>query len=186
MKNLAGKMWMPSIALLCLLVLPALVKGQNPDLSGTWILNETESRFPQYNVGGGGGRSGRAPGGGMIAAQVIISQSGDEITFDRRRSGMPMGRQQGQRGSGQPGPQTIKVDGQSRVQQTGLGSAVVVASWQEGKLVVTQEMTSTATGRTTTTMTYSLSTDGKKLAIGYVVETPGGNMDYRLIYDKKE
>lgn len=180
-----SRLYLPAAVFICILTLPAIANAQNPDLTGTWILNESSSQIPQVAVGGGGGRSGRGIGGGAVAPQVKISQDGDEITLDRRRTGAPPGRGQVRGASGQPGPQTIKVDGKPHEQETSRGPATVTAEWKEGKLVVVQELSSTNRGRSKTTMTYSLSSDGKSLTIEYEMETPGGTVEYKLVYDKE-
>ena len=39
MKNPASKLSLPMVAAFCVMTLPAVTTAQNPDLSGTWILN---------------------------------------------------------------------------------------------------------------------------------------------------
>ena len=186
MKNPARKRYLLVVTVLCILTLPALAAGQNPDLSGTWILNEAESKLPEAGVSGGGGRSGRGVGGGLLAPQLTITREGDEITFDRSRTDIPQGRQQGRVPGGQAGPQKVKIDGKPHDQQSGRGTSTVVADWKEGKLVVVQTRSSGSRGSTKTTMEYSLDEDGKKLTIVYEMENPQGTVNYKLVYDKKE
>ena len=160
--------------LLALLVmaLPELVAAQNPDFTGTWKYNESESVLPDFGGGGGGG--GR--GGGFTPSQLTITQQEDEVTITRPDTG---GR--GMMGGG--GPQVYKVDDEPHEVEMGMGTSTYVASWKEGKLVVVTEMSFGDRGGMVSTTTYSLSEDGQKLTQTIEMESPMGPMTMSLVFD---
>ena len=190
MKNMIRMLYVPMVAVMSIAGAPATAGAQNPDLSGEWILNESESQVPQLPPGGarGGGRGGAGAWTGVTAPEMTITQSGDQITFDRRRTEAPAGLRRAQGLTSQPGPQTLQIDGKPHQQDTGRGASTTVAEWKEGKLVVVQNRTISAGGQTvtvTTTTVYALSPDGRKLTLETSIETGRGPMSYQLVYDRK-
>jgi len=154
---------------LLLVAIPALVAAQQPDLTGTWVLNQEKSTVPETG--------GRGFGGG--ATQMVISMDGEKIVI--------VSTSQGRQGS-QERTQTFTPDGETyTMEATGGrgGTSEVTAIWQDAKLVVSTSR-STQQGSFTTTMTYSIQEDGTLLVESQRPSMGGrGGGTTKLVYDKK-
>lgn len=156
-------------AVLALMVasLPALAQDQTPDLSGTWVFNAEKSVMPDMG--------GRRMGGG--GGDMVIKVEGENIII----TSTTMGRQ----GPGES-TTTYVPDGKPHTVDTGRGSSEVVASWNEGKLVIVQSR-ETQRGSFTTTVMYSLQDDGTLLLEREMGGMGGGGgMTMKMVYDKKK
>ena len=154
---------------LVLLVIPALVAAQQPDLSGTWVLNQEKSTVPDTG--------GRGFGGG--ASQMVIKMDGENIVITSTT--------QGRQGS-QERTQTYTPDGEKHTMEaTGGrgGTSEVMAEWKDAKLVISTSR-STQQGSFTTSMTYSIQEDGTLLLETQRPDMGGrGGGVTKLVYDKK-
>jgi hypothetical protein len=68
-------------------LLSAVVSAQNPDFSGTWILDTNRSSAIGGGTGGGGGGGGRGGGIGLgpAADRLTITQDATTLTVEERR-----------------------------------------------------------------------------------------------------
>jgi hypothetical protein len=169
------------------LILPALLLplstalAQNPDISGTWVLNESESRTPD---------DGRTDGirTYIPASEITISLEGDELTFEYRLPGPGQGR----RGSRQFRTTVRKyvVDGKPHTTVTDGDTIRTVTQWKEGKLVINSERVIYMGLRRRVfggTSEYSLSEDGRKLVHEDEIRNPdSASVRARVVYDRRE
>ncbi len=162
-------------ALAMLVILPATMQAQNPDLSGTWAFNADKSQMGQAPGGGRtGGRGGGRMGGG---GDMTITTEGNSISITRTFQGRegPMER-----------VETYICDGEKHTQETGRGSSEYTAEWKDGVLHVSATM-GFGDRTFTTTSTYTLKEEGKVLEV--VSQMPGfqggGTRTQTMVYDKK-
>jgi hypothetical protein len=173
MKNLLAALFTLTLAV------PASPRAQaNPDLSGTWTLDEAKSDpAPAAPAGRAGarpdagavtaGRGGR--GGGPTANQLAISQTPTEVTIAQ-------------------GPQnlTYKFDGTETFYFQN-GEIRATAAWDGGKLIVSwkKELFAGPTkGYVTTTGKDSYSVAGNVLTIEKITVAPEGAQTRKVVYSK--
>lgn len=159
---------------------------QHPDLSGVWVLDQQQSEIPEAVRGGGGGR-GAGAWAGYMAPEMAIKHTGGSITFDRKRSGAPLGRRGARRQAALPGPQTVAIDGKPHPQRTGRGEATVTATWEGDRLVVEQEWGGGPdSGGFSATTVYQLSEDGERLILEVTTSRTPATPTYHLVYLRKD
>jgi len=159
---------------------------QQPDLSGVWVLDQQRSEIPEAVRGGGGGR-GAGVWAGYMAPEIAIQHAGETITFDRRRSGAPLGRRGARRQAALSGPQTLTIDGKPHPQRTGRGEATVTADWKGDRLVVEQVWGGGPdSGGFSATTVYQLIEDGERLILEVTTSRTPDTPTYRLVYLRKE
>ena len=154
----------------------SLVVGEQPNLSGTWNLNEEESdQRPVRRRRDGGGdsqtgdgrrgqrRRGSGDGGGPGGANtIVITQDASTVTFgveDRSR--------------------TLYTDGRVITREGERGSLELRAFWQGDALVVERTFDN---GRQIT-QTYALSQDDQQLYVTIRVEGDRQSVEFRRVYD---
>jgi len=160
------------VTLLIGLLLVSTALAQKPDFSGTWVFNSEKSQLPEMGRRRGGG------GGGTIT----ITHKDPKITMVTVTE-----TQRGERKleveltlGGDP----VKVAGRMG------GDSVYKGYWdKDGKnIIIETEMTIDRGGQVFTMtgkLTYQLSADGKTLTCDQVRTTPRGDMESKLVYDKK-
>jgi hypothetical protein len=168
-KSLSGKAAKFSLALL--LLLPAALFGQT-NFTGTWAFNESKSIL------------GDAQGPRMEAKTLVVVQQGNEIQIKRTSTGFD--------GNEMVQNEKYTLDGKESV-NTGMMESKVksILTWSADKKELTfskvvsfnmngenQEMKSTEK--------WSLSADSKTMTLKSSMNTPMGDMNTTLAYDKKD
>ena len=171
-------------ALAALVATPA--PAQQPDFSGTWLLDRDASEIPEFGGGRGGGRRGGpgrggagrrgGPGGfGGAAATLVITQSSDVLTIEQRTP----------RGSRSVG---YRLDGSESTSPGPRGDLVTTSSW-DGATLLTVGTMERSTPRGDFSMDIieqrSLSADGLTLTVQSVRMLPFGEMASTLVYRKE-
>ena len=162
------------------------VDAEQTDFSGTWVLDADKSDIPEPGSGrsGPGGRGGPGvrggPGGmgdqGSQGMTLVIFQVGDFLNLS----------QEGGQGGGfeislEPGAGTQEVS-------TARGGMTVEANWDGGNLMVhqIQDMdTPRGTMKIEQDQTWELSADGQTLTQKIKVQTPRGDRNLTLVFDKQ-
>jgi hypothetical protein len=135
----------------------------NPDLSGTWTLDEAKSDPAPAPVGRGG------RGGGLPATQLAISQTPAEVTIAQGQQNL-----------------TYKLDGTETFYFQN-GEIRATAAWDGGTLVVSwkRELFAGPTkGYITTTGKDSYSVAGTVLTIVKTTVAPEGAQTRKVVYNK--
>lgn len=165
------KMLIAVTTLALTLAVPALLRAQPPDLSGTWTMDEARSdpapAAPVGRAAAGGGRGGR--GGGLPANQIAIAQTPTEVTITQ-------------------GPQnvTYKVDGTETFYFQN-GEIRATGAWDGTKLVISWKRelyAGPAQGYVTTTGKDTYSLAGNVLNVDRSTTTPQGTTSRRVVYNK--
>ena len=171
-------------ALAVLVALPA--QAQQPDFSGTWLLDRDASEIPEFSGGrrggrgggpgrGGAGRRGGPGGVGGAAATLVITQSSDVLTIE----------QQTPRGSRSVG---YRLDGSESTSSEPRGDVVTTSSW-DGATLLTVGTMEMSTPRGDFSMDIieqrSLSADGLTLTVQSARMLPFGEMASTLVYRKE-
>ena len=168
---------------------------QEPDFSGTWVLNEDQSEMP-VPPGGGGGRDGgdRPPGGdgqrgqggrggrggmgrgmGGQISRMTITQQDNQLTVVA----------EGPQGSRE---QVLKPGAGPQEESTPRGDATVEANWEDHKLIVTRfSVRETPMGemKIEQNQSWELSEDGQTLTQQQEIKTPRGTFNMKLVFDRE-
>jgi hypothetical protein len=146
------------------------------DFSGTWALNadKTAAANPAPAGGGGGGGGGGRGGGGrggFGGGDMVITQTGNDLTISRTM--------------GQNAVETkYTMDGADHTNSTQMGDVKYKAVLNGSTLTVTGTRT-TQRGESPLKEEYTLSADGKMLTVATTRTTQNGEMVTKAIYDKK-
>ena len=165
------------VALAAALAVPALVLAQaKADLSGTWTFDEAKSDPAPGPPGGGGGGRGGAGGGRMMGggtpSQLVIKQTGAEVTVERT---LPNGVQTA----------VYKLDGSESVNKMGMGEARSKATWDGANLVITgKQAMSTPQGDVEIDSKEVYSVSGSTLTVTTTRTTPRGENTRKLVFNK--
>ena len=177
--------WGPlSLAVMLILIVPPWpAQAQQPDLTGTWVIDHAGSRTPD---------DGRTDGirTYIPPAEIVITLDGVELTFENRTPRTGAGRRGGQ--SLQSNVRTFTPDGEMRTSVVNGDTVMTTAEWEEGALVVRQDrviyrgmMGRRSLFRMTTR--YSLDGQGGKLIREEAITNPDGReVTARVVYDRKE
>jgi hypothetical protein len=143
------------------------------DFSGTWALNaeKTAAANPQPPGGGGGGGGGRGGGGFGGGGDMVITQTGNELTISRTM--------------GQGTMETkYTMDGAEHTSSSQMGDLKYKAVLSGNTLTITGTRT-TQRGEMPMKEEYTLSGDGKTLTVASTRTTQQGETVRKTIYDKK-
>lgn len=159
------------LALAILLFLPSVLFGQT-NFTGTWVFNESKSIL------------GDAQGPRMEAKSLVVAQQNNEIQLKRTQSGFD--------GNELILNEKYTLDGKESV-NTGMMDSKVKStlSWSADKkeLTFNKVISFNMNGETQemkSTENWSLSPDSKVLTIKSSMNSPMGDMNTTLVYDKKE
>ena len=165
------KMLIAVTTLALTLAVPALLRAQPPDLSGTWTMDEARSdpapAAPVGRAAAGGVRGGR--GGGLPANQLAIAQTPTEVTITQGAQSV-----------------TYKFDGTETFYFQN-GEVRATAAKDGGKLTVSWKRefyAGPAQGYTTTTGKDVYSLAGSVLTVERSTTTPQGTTTRKLVYNK--
>jgi hypothetical protein len=141
-----------------------------PDYSGTWKLDISKSQFTEYGV--------------PRARTDVIAQDGDKFTqkvvstSDQGTANYTLTFT----ADGKP----VDIKGDSPAANQGMLTAQKIsAAWQDGVLVVTEDMTYQGQYYFTSTLTYVLSQDGKTLTITSHSATEAGDIVTKHVFAKQ-
>jgi hypothetical protein len=164
--------------------------ADKPNFSGSWVLNEGKSTFPEMPMGapGGGGPGGGGPGGaggrgrmmgGIGANRTIVHEDPKVITTSKLT---------GRDGKETEMVSTITTDGKNSTNKSRRGSTKTKGAWEGAKLKFNHETEiSGPNGDFTLTSVeeWSLSNDGKQMTVNMKNSTPMGDIDVVLVFDKQ-
>lgn len=143
------------------------LEAKNPDFSGKWKFNETESAM-------GEGRF-------FAAEEMTVTQDGKTITIERTRAGRD--------GQMRTTTETITLDGKENVEEREFGKSTYKATWSadQNSLVIETETEFQRQGDTFTMSrkeTWSLAEGDKVLKIESASSSQRGTRSATLIYDR--
>ncbi|HER08163.1 MAG TPA: hypothetical protein ENO20_04565 [Bacteroides sp.] len=141
--------------------------AKNPDFTGKWKFNETESTM-------GEGRF-------FAAEEMSVTQDGKAITIERTRAGRD--------GQVRTTSETITLDGKENVDEQEYGKSTYRATWSDDNtsLIIETETEFQRQGETFTMSRkeiWSLDKGGKVLTIESTSSSQRGTRSATLIYDK--
>lgn len=143
------------------------VAAQNPDFTGKWKFNETESTM-------GEGRF-------FAADEMSVTQDGKTITIERTRAGRD--------GQMRTTSETITLDGKENVEEREYGKSTYIASWSDdnNSLIIETETEFQRQGDTfkmSRKEIWSLDKGGNPLNIESTSSSQRGTRSATLVYDK--
>lgn len=174
-----------------MLVSGALISGEL-DFSGDWVLDETKLEAPdggrgQGRGGQGGEGRGRGPGRGgrgrgMMAGEMAVKQEKNKLTIERFISNEWMG--------DVTQVETLSLDGKKSENEMGFGIKTSTAKiTEDGKSLIIDGFMEVERGgnyfEIYMTDTWSLEDGGKVLKIHTIRETPRGDREMTIYYNKK-
>lgn len=150
------------------------------NLSGTWVLDRSQSQFPQHGDKGGGGGHGDAAQNQTPPPEVklIVQQQGDTLKVTRTMS---------RNGRERSVTETITANGAEQTENRRRGTSVRKATWNGDQLVVT-ETSNMTTSKGEVQMSrhsvWSVSPDGRTLTIETTLTGPRGERAMKAVYVK--
>ncbi len=138
------------------------------DFSGTWVLNNDKSEF-------GEGRGGR-----MAAKKLVVEQNDNALKIESTR--------EGRNGEDRTRTEELTLDGKETKDSTNWGESVSTAKIADDVLTINTKRTFERNGQSnemTTEQTWSLQEDGKQLLVHSKSNSPWGENDVKLVYDKQ-
>jgi len=138
------------------------------DFSGTWALNKDKSEL-------GEGRRAR-----FAATKLVVVQKENALTIESTRTG--------RNGEDRTMKEEMTLDGKEVKQTTDFGEAVSKAHVKDGGLVISTTRTFERNGETfemKSEQKWQLAADGKLLTIDVKSESPRGERQMKLVYDKQ-
>lgn len=175
--------------------------ADNPNLAGTWKLNQDQSDNPREKMreamgnagpegqGGPGGGFGNRQGGGgrgrgmfQNQSQLSIEQNGQSVKISDESGNLIAQTSDNSNAGSEDNSAQSSNPGQSNGQRfRGRRRGPEIAQWKDNQLVV--ENSQPNGGKMT--RTYSLSTDGKQLYVTTEMQNPRFNqpVTFRLVYD---
>jgi hypothetical protein len=161
------QMFAMGVILSLLMITTSSFAAKNPDFTGKWKFNETESTM-------GEGRF-------FAAEEMTVKQEGNTITIDRTRTGRD--------GQMRTTTETITLDGKENVSERERGTTTYIATWSEdnNSLIIETETKFSRQGETFTMNrkeVWSLDKGGKVLTIQSTSSSQRGDRSATLIYDK--
>ena len=149
-----------AIVLLCGAVVAA-------DFSGTWTLNRDKSEL------------GDGPGGRMAAKKMVVEQKDNALKIESTREGRD--------GSDRTMTNEMTLDGKETKSSSNFGEAVTTAKIAEDVLTINTTRTFERDGQTNemkSEQKWSLQEDGKQLVVNLKSDSPWGENEMKLVYDK--
>ncbi len=171
MKNEKSISGITKLTFVFLLLLPATLFGQT-NFTGTWAFNESKSVL------------GDAQGPRMEAKTLVVTQQGNDVQVKRTSTGFD--------GNEMVQNEKYTLDGKESVNTGMMDSRVKsILTWSADKkeLTFTKVISFTMDGQTQemkSTEKWSLSPDSKTMTLKSSMNTPMGDMNTTLAYDKKD
>ncbi len=156
-------------SLITMFLMPVILSAQDkPDFSGTWVLNESKSKFGEEGSRGG-------------ASQMVVTQQDNSITIVRTS--------QSRSGDNMTNTEKLTLDGQEVDNSTGNRTRKSKASWSSdgNSLNISSHMEFERNGDTMSldvTEVWKLQ-DPKTLEVDYTSKSSRGERQRTYVYDKK-
>lgn len=138
------------------------------DFSGTWVLNREKSEL------------GDGPGGRMAAKKMVVEQKENSLKIESTREGRD--------GSDRTRIQEMTLDGKENKETTEFGESATTAQIVEDVLTIASTRTFERDGQTNSMQVeqkWSLQEEGKQLVVNMKSNSPWGESELKLIYDKE-
>ncbi|RPJ58988.1 MAG: hypothetical protein EHM23_15650 [Acidobacteria bacterium] len=150
-----------SLAFIVMVVFCSLLLAAPPDFSGKWVLNKDQSEMRT--------RDGEKPD-----ITMTIEQAADTLKVKQESSSEFMNREY-----------SYKLNGETQeVEGRGGRMSKVTPKW-EGDVLVVSTVREGQQGTTTSTERWQLSADGKTLTIAGKNQSPRGEFESKMIYQKQ-
>jgi hypothetical protein len=170
------------VTALLVLAAGAVVAQAQPQFSGTWTLDRSQSQFPAHEGRGGhGGSTGTQPQQQPPVVKLTVEQTGSNFKVTRS-----MARGDRERSYSQ----SFVADGSERTEQGRHGGTTVSKATLGGDRLVTSS-TTTMPGKDggaaktfSRESTWTVSPDGKTLTVDTVMHTPRGDRNMKTVYLK--
>ena len=173
MKNLMS--W----ALGVVVLLAAAAGHAAPNLTGTWVLDRDQSEFPQREGTEGKGRhGGQRESHGHGDAKLTVSQDGNTLKVTRSLA---------RKGKERTFTQTYTIDGTEQTSTAHRGTVVTKAVYDGDRLLVdTTHTQTTAEGerQMSRASVWTVSPDGQTLTIETTMQSPRGERQMKMVYQK--
>jgi hypothetical protein len=166
---------------LAVVVLVAAAASAAPNLTGTWVLDKSQSEFPQPDAADGKGGRGGVGGpreGRRGDAKLIVAQDGTTLNVTRSMA---------RDGKERTFTETYTLDGTERTTKGHRGSVVTKALYDGDRLLVNTSHTMTTKEgeqKMSRASVWTLSPDGQTLTIETTMQTPRGERQMKTVYQK--
>jgi hypothetical protein len=171
-----------SCALGAVVLVAAAAASAAPNLTGTWVLDPSQSEFHQPDAADGKGRHGGAGGhrdGGRHGdAKLTVAQDGNTLKVTRS---MARG------GKERTFTETYTLDGTEHTTKARRGSVVTKALYDGDRLLVNTSHTMTTKEgerQMSRASVWTVSPDGQTLTIETTMQTPRGERQMKTVYQK--
>ncbi len=171
-----------SCALSAVILLAAASAQAAPNLTGTWVLDRSQSEFHQPDAADGKGRHGRKgghrEGAGRGESTLIVAQDGNTLKVTRAMA---------KDGQERTFTQTYLLDGTEQTAKGHRGAAVTKALYDGDRLLVNTSYTKTTKDGDKTmsgASVWTVSPDGQTLTIETTMQSPRGERQMKTVYQK--
>ena len=137
------------------------------DFSGTWTLNREKSEL------------GDGPGGRMAAKKLVVEQKENALKIESTREGRD--------GGDRTMTNEMTLDGKETKRTTDWGESVTTATIKDDVLTINSTRTFERDGQTNEMkfeQKWTLKEEGKLLVVNFKSDTPWGENEMKMVYDK--
>lgn len=170
---------LPILSLTLVLVVAAAAAAPAAvNLSGTWVLDRSQSQLPSHGDKHGGATGDTADNQTPPEVKLIVQHQGDTLKLTRTMS---------RNGKERSFTETITTNGIEQTETRRLGTTVSKALWNGDQLVVTETSTVTTPKgerQTSRQSLWSVSPDGRTLSIDTTLNGPRGERTMKTVYVK--
>jgi hypothetical protein len=171
-----------SCALGAVVLVAAAAAAAAPNLTGTWVLDRSQSEFHQPDAADGkgrhGGAGGQRDGGRRGDAKLTVAQDGNTLKVTRSMA---------RDGKERTFTETYTLDGTERTTKGHRGSVVTKAQYDGDRLLVNSSHTMTTKEgerQMSRASVWTVSPDGQTLTIETTMQTPRGERQMKTVYQK--
>ena len=171
-----------SCALSAVVLLAAASVHAAPDLTGTWVLDRSQSQFHQPDAADGTGRHGRKgghrEGAGRGEVKLIVAEDGNALKVTRAMA---------KKGTERTFTETYLLDGTEQTSKGRRGTAVTKALYDGDRLLVNTSYTMTTKDgdkAMSRASVWTVSPDGQTLTIETTMQSPRGERQMKTVYQK--
>jgi dipeptidyl aminopeptidase/acylaminoacyl peptidase len=165
-----------SCALGAMLVVAAAAAHAAPNLTGTWVLDRSQSELA--NPDAEGGKSRRHGAAGRGDAKLTVAQDGHTLTVTRIMA---------RDGKERKFTETYTLDGTEHATKSRRGDVVTKALYEGDRLVVNTSYTMTTKDgerQMSRSSVWTVSPDGQTLTIETTMQTSRGERQMKTVYQK--
>jgi hypothetical protein len=168
-----------SAALGAVVLVASVAAHAAPNLTGTWVLDRSQSEFHQPDAADGKGRQGgRRDGMSRGDAKLIVAQDGNTLKVTRSMS---------KDGKERTFTETYTPDGTEQTSKGHHGAVVTKALYDGDRLVVNTSQTMTTKEgerQMSRASVWTVSPDGQTLTIQTTTQSPRGERQMKTVYQK--